>query len=644
MSQTSPTRHRQPSSRRPATTGPERLALRLTPLASALAMAWQGALWAAPAPAPATVPIPAASWRVNGTGSAAPVNTSNAAGGVNQVIGQTSARAIYNWQSFDIGSASQVTFDMAQKGASALNRVTGSAAPSQIFGQLRATNGGEIVLVNRNGVLFGRGATVATGSLIASALSISDTEYLSGFTNSLANAASGASAFSYDGAAADFVDSRNFVQVDAGAHISTDSGGRVFLFAKRVDNAGTIEAPSGQVALGGGGSVFFKLPDTDGTLYASETNPNVSALRGFLVEVGKGPQGAPEGVSGSVSNSASGVISTPRGNTTLVGLAVNQMGRISATTSVSENGSVILRAQGNAEYVNQSGIFAVRAQQAGDLVLGAGSSIQISPDASTATTTDSAGFATSHVDLSGHTVVFERGASVVAPGATVNLRAESTPSYKVRTDTEGAITTVDPTARIVLGENAVIDVAGTTTTQRSVADLFVTTELLGSNDLKDAPLQKDGLLYRGKVTVDTRANSLILGSLDSYRSALGRTVTERLSAGGDVNLRAEGAVLTNASSSIRVTGGEVHYSAAQVSPTLLLASNGSLYDLNNAPADLVYSGALNFEKPSDINYSRWGQNPAYGTRTSRTEAGYTEGRQAGSVAIAAPVKIGRAHV
>ncbi|MFO1338094.1 MAG: filamentous hemagglutinin family protein [Burkholderiaceae bacterium] len=622
------------------------LGLRLTPLAAALALAWQGAAMAAP-PAPNTVPVPASTWRVNGSGkTSAPVNTPNAQGGTSQVIDQTSARAIYQWQSFDIGANSDVTFDMAVKGASALNRVTGSAAPSQIFGQLRATNRGEIYLINANGILFGRGAQVNTGSLIASTLNVGDSEYLSGFAQSLAHPADPAlnAAFRYDGDAARFVDSQNFVRVDEGATITTDSGGRVFLFAKKVDNAGQITAPDGQVVLAGGGAVYLKLPDSESKLYASETNPAVSAVRGFLVEVGAGPAGAPEGTAGSATNAASGLISTPRGNTTLVGMAVNQMGRIRATTSVSENGSVVLRAQGNAEVaLNDSGTqIVMRAQDSGALVLGAGSRIEIAPDngsgSTPATSTDSAGFATSHIDIAGHSVVFEDGASIVAPGATVNVRAERKPSYAAHLTTDGgALAAGDDDSRIVLGANTLIDVSGTTDTVRSVGDLFVTTELLGSNDLKDAPLQKDGLLYRSQATLDTRSDSAILGSLDSYRAGIDRTVGERLSAGGHVDLRAEGAMLTHESSSIRVSGGQVRYTAADVQATRLVAENGAVYDLASAPTDLVYTSAVNLQKPGAIEVDRWGQQTAYGAIATQHEAGYTEGRAAGSVSIAAPV-------
>lgn len=613
---------------------------RLSPLVAALAAALPLLAPAAPKPAPNTVPVPSASWRVYGTGSAAPVNTPNSQGGIDQTIQQTSAKGIYHWATFDIGEQSSVTFDMAGTGFSALNRVTGSTAPSQIFGKLKATNGGEVLLINANGILFGRGAQVNVGSLVASALNTSDSEFLSSFAQSLTNPLDPAlnAAFRYDGASEDFVDSRNYVRVDEGAQLTTASGGRVFLFAKKVENAGTITTPSGQTVLAGGGEIYLKLPSSEDKLYASETNPAVSALRGFLVEVGSGPAAAPEGSDGSATNTATGVISTPRGNTTLVGMAVNQMGRISATTSVSENGSVILRAQGRAG----PDVTTMRAQASGALVLGEGSLIEIgvdpttTADGSAATSTDASGFANSHLDLAGLSVTFERDARIVAPGATVNVRAESLPSY----DLDGLRLAGSDQARIVMREGATIDVSGTTGAEASVAREFVTTELLGSNDLRDAPVQKDGLLYRSKVTIDTRDGSPILGDLEGYRANIARTAEERMAEGGTVRLRAEGAVLTEAGSRIDVSGGQMRFTEAQVRETQLIGSDGRLYDLNDAPADLVYTHATNLQKSSLASYDRWGVKVAYGSVTpTRTEAGYTEGRDAGHLAIEAPTLV-----
>ena len=56
---------------------------------------------------------------------------------------------------------------------------------------------------------------------------------------------------------------------------------------------GLLNTPSGQTVLAGGGEIYLKLPASEAKLYASETNPAVSALRGFLVEVGSGPAAAP---------------------------------------------------------------------------------------------------------------------------------------------------------------------------------------------------------------------------------------------------------------------------------------------------------------------------------------------------------------
>lgn len=610
---------------------------RRTPLTAALASAlpWLAPAEAAP-PAPRTVPVPAVSWRVNGSGAAAPVNRPNAQGGVDQTIGQSSQRAIYQWNSFDIGAASSVTFDMALKGASALNRVVGGDGPSQIFGRLSATNGGELYLINANGILFGRGAQVNTGALIASALNIGDAEYLSGLTRSLLFDPS-APTFRYDGSADNFVDAKNFVRVDEGAHLATANGGRIFLFAKRVENAGTLSTPGGQTLLAAGGEVYLQPPNAQLALYASESNPNVPTLRGLLVEVGQGPGPLPDGASGSVVNLASGQINTPRGNATLVAMAVNQSGRISATSSVTENGSIILRAQGaanNAENV-------VRATQGGSLTLGPGSVTAITPDAARTadgrplTSDGNATFVNPRIDLAGHDVRFETGAQVTAPGATVHVRAEQKPNYEPFDSVhyQGG----SDSARIVLGAGAVIDVSGTMDATLSAARNFVTTELLGSSDLKDAPLQKEGLLARSKVTLDLRENSPILGDLSKYRLALQQGIEERLSVGGKVTLRAEGAVLTANSSQIDVSGGRVTYTSADVRPTLLMAQDGRLFDLNDAPADLTYRFGQNLQKGSLAGFDRWGVKIAHGTLTpQRHEPGYVEGRPAGSLSVVAP--------
>src|SRR5689334_5022471 len=86
-------------------------------------------------------------------------------------INQSSQNAILNWQSFSIGATESVVFVQPNASAAALNRVIGTT-PSEIFGRLSAN--GQIFLVNPNGVLFGRSASVDVGGLVATTLSIAD--------------------------------------------------------------------------------------------------------------------------------------------------------------------------------------------------------------------------------------------------------------------------------------------------------------------------------------------------------------------------------------------------------------------------------------------------------------------------------------
>ena len=374
----------QPPHPRPAPPAPPaphwgHAALQPLVLALATALPWQAMAQTAK-PAPTALPVPAGSsvvgWRTYGSGqSQLPTATPNAKGGRDMLIQQSDPRAIYNWASFNIGESSSVTFDMAQGGSSALNRIH-DANPSQIFGSLRTgKNGGEIILYNRNGILFGSGSSVNVGSLIATTLSPRDADFKSGFS---ANVLGSDPAFSYhyDPAPDAGLYGSSYVQVAPGAQISSGEGGRILLFAKQVNNAGGITSPGGQVVLGAGAEAYLRLPTGD-ALYASEVNPAVPSLRGLLVDMGNA--GLSTAGDGSVANQASGVISTPRGNTTLVGMAVNQAGRLSATTSVSQNGSILLLAQGSASTtgIGPGDDRYKRAQANGELVLATGSRTEI---------------------------------------------------------------------------------------------------------------------------------------------------------------------------------------------------------------------------------------------------------------------------
>ncbi|MGC8074506.1 filamentous hemagglutinin N-terminal domain-containing protein, partial [Salmonella enterica] len=68
----------------------------------------------------------------------------------------------------------RVIFNQPSSSSIALNRVIGTKA-SDIQGRIDAN--GQVFLVNPNGVLFGRGAQVNVGGLVASTLDITDAEF-----------------------------------------------------------------------------------------------------------------------------------------------------------------------------------------------------------------------------------------------------------------------------------------------------------------------------------------------------------------------------------------------------------------------------------------------------------------------------------
>src|SRR3990172_6612236 len=92
-------------------------------------------------------------------------------------ITQSTPNAAINWQSFSIGQREAVRFVQPNSNAVALNRVLGSD-PSSILGSLLAN--GKVFLMNPNGVLFGKGAQVNVGGLVASTLNITDGDSMAG--------------------------------------------------------------------------------------------------------------------------------------------------------------------------------------------------------------------------------------------------------------------------------------------------------------------------------------------------------------------------------------------------------------------------------------------------------------------------------
>jgi len=550
-------------------------------------------LYAAP-PANNTLPQAAALWLSHG-------NATLSTTGNNMTIDQSSAKAILNWKSFNIGKDAKVQFNQPSVNATALNLINDSSA-SQIFGQLGAN--GNIYLVNNNGILFGDGAQVNVHGLVASTLNI-DTNL---FINSSLPAAIASGKAALEGGTAD----NAAIWVAGNANITTDSGGQVLMFAPNVINAGTISTPDGQTILAASKDKVY--------LTASDNNPS---LRGLLVEVDTG---------GNIVNV--GKIVAERGNITLLGLAVNQSGYVRATSSVDVNGSIRLIARDKAvlttdadvvkqsqladdkEHIPTSAQNAV-ATETGTVTLGHGSLTEVAADDSGKTAADAQVQNASRVDIIAKTIELQNSSTIRAKSGKVNLVATTTPN-NLADKSQGKTD-----SRIYLGANSVIDVSGENVVL-PMSSRVIDVELR-SDELKDAPLQRDGILHGATVRVDIDKGSPLISDLGPSLAKIQRGVKERMIAGGTIDMASQGDTVIADQATLNIAGGSTAYASGLENTTKLLSGN-RIIDIGSADPNRKYDAILG--SYTDV-HPKWGKT-FYGTNSFFTKGTYREGFTVGS--------------
>jgi filamentous hemagglutinin family protein len=225
--------------------------------------------------------------------------------GLNTLITQTTDRAAINWQSFNIGATEAVRFAQPSSSSITLNRVLGQD-PSSILGALTAN--GQVFILNPNGVLFGRGAQVNVGGLVASALSLSNDNFLAGRY-----------AFENSGATGEV---RNAGDIIA-------NGGYVALIGPQIRNEGTIAAANGSIALAAGDKVTLNL--------------NGSKLIGLTVD--QGALNALADNKGLIKADGGQVLLTAKAADALIKSVVNNDGVIEANTLLEVGG--VIRLEGD---------------------------------------------------------------------------------------------------------------------------------------------------------------------------------------------------------------------------------------------------------------------------------------------------------
>lgn len=146
-------------------------------------------------------------------------------------IQQLSDRAIINWNGFSINASEALRFIQPSQLSAILNRVTGQD-PSVILGSLQAN--GRVFLINPNGILFGTGAQVNVGSLMASTLDITDQNFLAG-------------RYKFDQ-----VEGKPAASIVNEGTLTVTPGGFLVLTSPLISNQGVIVANVGQIALAAG--------------------------------------------------------------------------------------------------------------------------------------------------------------------------------------------------------------------------------------------------------------------------------------------------------------------------------------------------------------------------------------------------------
>lgn len=496
----------------------------------------------------------------------------------------TTNQAIIHWDSFNIGANATVNFVMPNTAASVLNRVMGNSA-SLIQGMLNAN--GHVYIVNQNGIYFGAGSQINVGSLTATTLdNIRDNAieniYSQGIlSNKTAPVFSFADAVGVIDVAGKEFNEKGEVVKEA-ANIRAADGGRVMLLAPDVKNSGVIRADDGQVILAAGKTIYLSTLDK---------------FAGLLVEVNSG---------GTATNL--GQILVKNGNASMIGLSVNQGGRISATTTVRSNGSIFLKAKAITQYDSPlTDIY-------GQVKLGKGSVTEVKVEVGDQETVKNAqDVAKSNIDITGQNIAIE--GTVTANSGVVNVAGK----------------TNSGTTSIYVGDKAVIDVSGVDATapmsrNQLVIDLY-------SQQLNDSPILRGGALFGKKLYLDARKGTGIISQavINDALLSQDRTVSERMTSGGSVSLVAD-SVVTKQGSVIDLSSGTTTYAAGNIRESRLFY-NGKWINASDAVAGVPYS-AINDEY--SLTDERWGVTRTWAlasTSTGQYQAGYVAGADAGKLGV-----------
>ncbi len=240
-------------------------------------------------------------------------------GSANVTVNQTSQNAIINWQTFNIGSGETTKILMPNSNSTQLDRVTGGQGPSQILGTL--SSNGKVFLVNPDGILFGMGARINVGSLLATTSDIANKDFMAGNYK-----------FAIPG-------NPNASIVNMG-RITAQTGGFAALVAPGVRNTGTITAKLGTISLASGN--VFTLDMYGDNLITLGITDSISSQ---VIDVSTGqPLKSLISNEGKLKANGGTVTLTAAAARAVVDSVINNTGVIEANSIGRHNGMIVLGA------------------------------------------------------------------------------------------------------------------------------------------------------------------------------------------------------------------------------------------------------------------------------------------------------------
>jgi filamentous hemagglutinin family protein len=233
-------------------------------------------------------------------------------------VTQSSARAAIDWTSFDVGSQHVVSFRQPSASAVTLVRVAGPD-PSEVAG--RILSNGSVIITNRSGIRFLKGAMANDATLIASAASLTNQNFMAGQMVFDQQAEADAA-------------------VSNAGNITVKQAGWAELLAPVVSNAGAIQARLGHIVLASARTATLDLfGDGLTELDVTENVTSVPIVNGRAVS-------SLVTQAGSLSAPGGTVLLAAKAPSGLLARLVSDSGLITAGTASTRRGAVRIESLG----------------------------------------------------------------------------------------------------------------------------------------------------------------------------------------------------------------------------------------------------------------------------------------------------------